>query len=115
MLNIQGWTQDSCQKQVLLLSDGTSISLAMNYIPNQYGWFIQEITYQTLTVKNLRMVVSPNILQQFKNQIPFGLACFTTDGMESTQQQDLNSNYAILYILTPDEVEQYTEILSAQA
>lgn len=114
MLNIQGWTQESCQNQTLLLPDGTAINLTMNYIPNQYGWFIQNLTYGNLILQNLRMVVSPNILQQFKNQIPFGLACFTTDGMESTQQQDLNSNYATLYVLTAAEVAEYSGILSAQ-
>lgn len=115
MLTVQGWTQDSCQNQRLILPDGTSISLTMNYIPMQYGWFIQEMTYQDFTIRNTRMVVSPNIFHQFKNQLPFGIACFTVDGQESTQQQDLNSGFATLYILSEDELEEYTRILNGES
>jgi hypothetical protein len=112
MMTVSGWNTDACQTQTLILPDGSSIGLTLYYSANQYSWFIQNLTYGNFQAQNLRMVTSPNILQQFMNQIPFGLACFTTDGLDSTQQQDLFSGYATLYILSSDEVEEVLEILN---
>lgn len=111
MLTVQGWLQNSCQNQILILPDGTNIDLTINYIPQQYGWFIQSLVYQDFILTNVRIVTSPNILQQFKNQIPFGLSCFTVDGLDPTQQEDMNSGYATLFILSQDEVDEYQDIL----
>lgn len=112
MFQIQNITANSYQQQTVILPDQTTLFLTLNYIPLQYGWFIQELTYGNLTINNLRITVSPDILYQFKNQLPFGLGCFfTTSNREPTQQQDFASNLFQLYILTKDEVNQYTAFL----
>lgn len=112
MMPVSGWNTDACQTQTLVLPDGTSIRLTMYYAAMQLGWFIQNLIYGNFQVQNLKMVTSPNILIQFVNQIPFGLACFTSDGLESTQQQDLFSGYATLYVLSQAEVEEVLELIS---
>lgn len=112
MLTIQGWTQDSCQTQTVVLPDGTSLSITMNYVPMQYGWFIQQLTYGDFQIPNLRMVTGLNLLTPWKNIIPFGVACGTIDGMDSTQQQDLFSGYAVLYILEDSDLADIQGVLS---
>lgn len=112
MYQVQQITQDSLQQQTLVLPDGTAIGLTMRYVPLQYGWFAN-ITYGSSFVLNgLRITNSPNMLHQFRNQIPFGLACVSSGPREPTQLQDFYSGFSILYVLNSSEVEQYTEYLS---
>lgn len=112
MYQIQNLTDDSRQSQSLVLPDGTSIDISIYFVPMQYGWFITSLTYGTFELDGIRICNSPNILYQWRNQIPFGLACISFDDREPSQQQDFITGASSLYILTQDEVSQYTEFLS---
>jgi hypothetical protein len=101
------------QSQNLILSDGTSLVMQMYFSPQQLGWFITSLTYGNFTLNGLRITNSPNMLHQFRNQIPFGLACFSTDDREPQFQQDFSSGASILYLLSAAEVEQYEEFLTS--
>ena len=110
---IQNITNDAYQTQTLILESGQAVDVTMRFVPLQYGWFITEISYGTFTLTGLRICVSPNMLRQFKNQIPFGLACYANSASrEPTQQQDFSSGAFSLYILTQAEVFEYEEILA---
>lgn len=112
MYKIAQITDDSKQKQILILPDGSPVTFHIEFIPMQYSWFIRELTYSDLTIYNLRISNSPNILHQWKNKIPFGLACFSKDNREPTQQKDFSSGNSVLYILSEEEVAQYTGVLT---
>jgi len=112
MFQIQNLTSDSRQKQTLVLPDSTSIVLELFFIPMQFGWFISSLTYGDFVLTGVRIVNSPNMLYQFRNQIPFGLKCVTQGDREPSQLEDLSSGAVKLYILTRAEVEQYVEYLS---
>lgn len=119
MFLIQQITSDARQKQNLVItsgdaSNGTIVTLEMYFASQQYGWFITSLVYQNFTLEGFRIINSPNMLQQFKNQIPFGLACFSSQDREPTQQQDFSSGASSLYLLSEDEVAEYTEFLSGQ-
>lgn len=105
-------TNDARQKQTLVLPDGTQIVLSIYFIPLQLGWFITSLTYQNFILNGLRITNSPDMLYQFRNQIPFGIACVSDQNREPTQQDDFLSGASKLYVLTSAEVEQYTEFLS---
>lgn len=111
---IQQITNDPRQKQTLILPDGSSMDFVIEYKPQQLGWFIVNLTYKLFSVGNIRIVTSPNILHQFKNQIPFGIACFVTENQEPTTLQDFATGRATLFMLTADEVLFYSEVLSGQ-
>lgn len=115
MLAVQQVTDNALQSQTIVLPDGTGIALQMRYVPVQYGWFITSLVYGTFTIQGLRVVAGPNMLNQYQNQIPFGLACFVAGGREPTQQQDFSTGVARLYILTAAEVQQYTAFLAGGA
>jgi len=115
MFKIQNITTAAKQKQVLILPDGTSISFSIEYIPLQIGWFIREISYNDFVLNGVRISNSPNLLYQYRNQIPFGLACFSTIAeREPTLQEDFFSDASKLYILTEAEVADYARYLSGQ-
>jgi hypothetical protein len=113
MFRIQNLTDDPKQKQTLVLPNGELIALSIEYVPMQIGWFITNLTYNDFTLAGVRISNSPNLLYQYRNQIPFGLACFSDySKREPTQQQDFASEASKLYILSQEEVEAYTEYLS---
>lgn len=111
MFLIKQVVSDPVQKQNLILSDGSSLSLTIRFIPLQLGWFIDNMTYKAFVLNGVRITNSPNIFHQFRNQIPFGLACFSTANREPTQQQDFISGQSTLYILSAAEVLAYTRLL----
>ena len=115
MYQIQNITDDPKQKQTLVLPDGTQIQISYYYVPNQQSWFIRTLTYDTFILQGIRICNSPNLLYQFRNQIPFGLACFSTLAKrEPMLQEDFSTGESKLYILTAEEVNQYTDYLSGQ-
>lgn len=100
------------QSQTLILTDGTSLVLNLSFSPQQAGWFITSLTYGAFELNGVRITNSPNMLHQFRNQLPFGIACFSTDDREPQFQQDFSSGASILYLLTKAEVNQYEEFVS---
>lgn len=105
-------TSDTLQTQKIILADGSQALLTLNFKPMQYGWFINELSYGNVTINGMRVCVSPNILFQFKNQLPFGIACFSTASREPSQQNDFVSGNANLYLLTAAEVNDFSEFIS---
>ncbi len=111
MNQIQQITSDPLQEQTIALPDGTTFDLQFYYIPQQYGWFITSLTYNNFTLQGFRIFNSTNMLHQYRNQLPFGIACYTQGNREPTQQQDFSSGASSLFLLTTAEVQQYTDYL----
>lgn len=109
MLRINQITRDTLQKQTLILEDGSSFTLKMYFVPLQQGWFIRELTYGDFTLYGLRITVGPNMLYQWKNKLPFGLACTSVGDREPSLQDDFSSENCKLYVLTSEEVTALTE------
>lgn len=105
MYDVQQITNFAKQAQTLKLPDGTTIAIELEYKPIQLGWFLTSLQYNDFELKNLRIVVSPNMLYQFKNQIPFGIACTSTDGFEPVNQEDFSSGRCRLFILDEADVQ----------
>jgi hypothetical protein len=112
MYIVESISADSKQKQSLLLANGTTLEVEMEYRPLQSGWFFRKITYGDFVIENMRICTSPNMLHQYKNQIPFGIAVTTTGRGEPTQQQDFQSGRSVMYILTEEETAEYTAYLN---
>ena len=91
MFIIQQITDDPLQQMTLVLQDGSSFTMTLYYISQQEVWFITNLTYNSFTLNGLRITTSPNMLNQFRNQIPFGLACYTVNNREPTQLEDFAS------------------------
>jgi hypothetical protein len=114
MYQINQITSDTLQKHRLILPIGTALTMTLCFKPMQYGWFIEELVYGSRTYRSIRICVSPNFLYQFKNVLPFGLACYSSANREATQKQDFSSKNCILYLLNETEVQQLSELISGQ-
>lgn len=112
MYIIQQITSAPLQQMTLVLPDGTSMSMTLYFAPMQYAWVITNLTYNTFILNGLRVTTSPNMLNQFINQIPFGLACFTVNNREPMLQQDFSSGNSQLFILSQAECQQYETLLN---
>lgn len=111
MYLIQQLTSDPLQTQTLILPNGQTTTVQIAFYPQQYAWFILSLTYQTFALEGLQITACPNMLNQWRNQIPFGLGCFVNNNREPTQQQDFSSGAAQLYILDATEVAAYYAFL----
>lgn len=112
MFLIQQVTDNPLQRQNLVLFNGATLVIEIYFRPEQAGWFFNSLVYKDFTALGLKIVNSPNLLRQWKNILPFGLACFSTANRDPSQAQDFSSGASTLYILTEDEVQEYESFLS---
>lgn len=112
MLLIQGISYQPKQKQTLTLPNGKIATMYLEFKPQQTGWFLG-LDYEDFSLRNFRIVTGENIFRQFKNLLPFGLACITDDNQEPMFQEDIYSGRAKLYILTLSDVAEVEAYLSA--
>lgn len=108
---IDNISNDARQKHTILLEkDSTRVVLELTYKPTQLGWFVNVI-YDELnyTVYGLRITTNSNILNQWRNKLPFGLICQCKDAQDPLLLEDFLVGRARLAILTPEEVESIVE------
>lgn len=99
------------QKKRLLVED-FFIDIEIEFKPLQRGWFFTSISCSNgFEVTNLRLCTSPNMMNQFINQIPFGIGIFVEGNEEPTFLEDFDSGRAKMYILSKAECDAYTEYL----
>jgi hypothetical protein len=103
---IINFTADPSQNIIIVLSDGTSINMTLNYYAGQQGWFYS-FNYNNgqFVVNNRRLVTGPNMLSQFSNIIEFGFAVTTTDAYEPIFIDDFITGRTSFYILEANDVE----------
>lgn len=114
MFQVQNLTNAPKQIQTLVMPDGSQIAIELYFISLQLGWFINSLVYKNFVLTGLRVTNSPNMIYQFRNKVPFGIACFSSQDREPTLIDDFASGASKLYILTADEVDYYTRFLSGQ-
>jgi hypothetical protein len=114
MFQIQNLTDDTRQKQTLVLPDGTQIQISIYFVPLQLGWFITKLQYGDFVLTGFRIFNSPNMLHQYRNILPFGLACLSTAQREPSQQQDFSSGASKLFVIDQSEVAYYAQVVSGQ-
>lgn len=112
MFIVDSITSDAKQKQNLVLPSGATFTVEMEYKPLQQGWFFTSISYGDFTLTNLRICTSPNLLHQYKNKLPFGIAVTSLQNGEPTQQQDFFVGNSVMYVLTEEEVAEYANYLT---
>lgn len=113
MYLIQNVTNYPLQTQNLTLPDSTIVTVTLYFSPMQQGWFFTNITYGTFVLNGVRITNNPNFLLQFQNQIPFGMACYSTSNREPMLQQDFSSGASQLYLLDSTDVKEYYTFLQS--
>lgn len=103
MILLTNITDDPKQNFVLTGENGEIIPFYLYFCPRQIGWFFN-ISYGDFTVNGLRLCVGPNALFQWKNIIPFGLCCTSTDGQDPFYLDDFTTGRVSLYLLNQADV-----------
>lgn len=104
MYQLTSLGSESKQQIVMLLDDGSRVTLKFEYKANQLGWFFG-IQYNDINYQNIRLTTSYNILRAYRNYLPFGLRCDTVDDEEPMDIGDFLSGYATVYLLDRQDIE----------
>jgi hypothetical protein len=112
MNKINSLTGDANQSMTLKLEDGTFVNFTLSYFSSQDGWYYS-LSYGNFSLSNRRLVVNPNLLRAYRNILPFGIACNTTDGYEPIFQNDFSSGRASFFLLNSSDVIAVEEYLNA--
>lgn len=107
MQAITGITSEPAQVFNLTPGDGSTATLTIAYRPQQLGWFYDLVwngTTPSTDINGRRITNFPNLLRQFENLLSFGVACITQDGYEPLGQNDFQSGYATLLLLTKADI-----------
>lgn len=109
---IDNISNDARQKHTILLSEDSSrLVLELTYKPDVLGWFL-DVTYDNanFAVKGLRVVTSSNLLNQWRNVLPFGIICQCKDAQDPLLLEDFLVKRATISILSKDEVAQIVKV-----
>lgn len=105
-------SNDAKQKHTILLEkDNSEIVINLVFKPTQIGWFMDvEYPAADFAVYGLRVTTNSNLLNQWRNLLPFGIICYCEDSQEPLSIQDFLVERAHLAILSEEEIEQIVEI-----
>jgi hypothetical protein len=115
MYQIQQITADARQKQRFVLYDGSIVTIEIEFKPMQLGWFITSLQYGEFILDGVRICVSPNMLHQYINQLPFGICVTTINNQEPQNQQDFVSGFCTMYFLDKTETQYYLKVTRGEA
>lgn len=108
MLYLNKITNDPSQNMNLTGIPGVSVSMALRYLPRMRLWMMS-LAWENTIINGIIITAAPNMLRAFKNLIPFGLSCLTTNGLDPYGLQDFSTQAANLYLLDTTEVAQIEE------
>ena len=103
MKQITELTNDSKQLYTVIGENGEQIKFNLYYYATQESWYF-DISYLTTTINGLKLTNFPNILRQWKNILPFGLACTVTDGFDPYYIDDFVNGRVSVFLLNSDDV-----------
>jgi hypothetical protein len=101
---LTGFTDSPRQTTTIVLEDGGRVTLAIEYRPQQLGWFY-DLEYDTFLLQGQRLVSGSNIIRQFMGQIPFGLSVLTQSYLDPSGQEDFVSGEAVIVLLDQADVQ----------
>lgn len=116
MVIIDTISDDASQKISVVLDDGTVVVINFNYRPSIQRWTmdVARTDSSVFTAKGLMICIHPNLLREWKNVIPFGIACNSTDGVDPIDVSDFSNQRCSLYVLNASDVESIeTDLIGA--
>ncbi len=93
------------QRLTIITEDGKSVDFNLYYAPTQEAWFFDiSCAEESFTANGIKLVLSPNLLRQFKNLITFGLAVMSVDGFDPHYIDDFEKGRIQVYTLSTADV-----------
>lgn len=113
MTLIDNLTNFANQQTTLILDDGTTVDLVLLFNAATDRW-VMSVTYLDKIIESLGLCTLPNVLRQWMNVLPFGIACVTADQTDPFDINDFSTGRVKLYLLTAADVAQIeTKIYTA--
>lgn len=100
---IDGITTAARQRFFAVLAGYDVVEVNLEWKPNQYTWFMS-LKWGTFEVNNEQLSCSPNVLRQYKNLIPFGIAVVGVGGLDPVTQDSWQTTNQFI-MLDASEVE----------
>lgn len=99
-------TNDPKQITTLPLDNNETAILKLYYRARMQEWYF-DLNYGSRNINGLKITLAPNLLRQFRNIIPFGLAVYAeVGGVEPFEIEAFSSGRVKIAILNKSEVEQ---------
>ncbi len=111
---LQNISNEAKQKHTILLAEDSSrIILELTYKPDVIGWFL-DVTYDKLnfSVRGLRVVTTINLLNQWRNVLPFGILVSCKDAQDPLLLDDFLVKRAQIGIISKEEVGQLLDLMA---
>ena len=100
-------TDGADQLLTLILDDGSLAQVEMQYEGTTQRW-LMNVSHPTIPpngiIYNKEVCFSPNIMREWRNIIPFGLCCTSTDGGDPVSIEDFVDGRCNLYLLNAADV-----------
>lgn len=103
MTKITNLTNFSDQVTQLQLPDGTIAEMELIYHGATERW-IMNVAYNGKIINGVGLCCYPNILRQFENILPFGIACTTNDHTDPFDINDFSTGRVSMFLLTTDDI-----------
>lgn len=100
---INNLTNFADQLTNLQLADGSTASMELIYQGATERW-VMNIVYGTFTANGIGVCCYPNLLRQWREILPFGLACVSSNQTDPFNINDFASGRVQIYILTQADV-----------
>ncbi len=103
MQQISNLSDEANQLTKVVLADGSVATFEFQYLAAIERWAFS-VSHPELQCDGMILCDGPNVLRQWRNLIPFGLGCYSTDGADPFYIEDFVSGRITLYVLDASEV-----------
>lgn len=103
MILIDNITDDASQIMTLTGIPGVQIVFTLRFMPRIQQW-VMGVNDGTNSIQGISVLTGLNILRQWKNILPYGIACVRSDGLDPYQINDFSSGISNLYLLNAADV-----------
>lgn len=103
MLAINSLTNDPMQQFSLTGISGVQIGALIRFMPRIQQWLLN-VSFGSVQINGIPIVSSPNLLRQWRNLIPFGLACANKYYLDPYTVNDFVNGASSLFLLDSDDV-----------
>lgn len=112
MQQLNNLSDDANQLVTYVLDDGSTVQMTFVFRPAIGRWTV-DVSHSEVTLYGVNVCLSPNMLRQWKNIIPFGIAILSNNGLDPFQITDFIDGTVTVNMLSADEVQQVeTDILA---
>ncbi len=105
MIEITEITDDYKQSFFLESENKERFKLELFYTIAQESWYFN-FTYKDITINSQKLITDFDILKQYKNIIPFSLACINENAIDPAFLDSFIDGTTQLFILSRDEVDE---------